>query len=65
MLQKNTFGQKKFKFHGLHIPSDTVSCPITSDTVSKKFPKVSRKFDKKLIALLLVTQLRKGNFLRF
>jgi hypothetical protein len=49
----------------LHIPSDTVSCPITSDTVSKKFPKVSRKFDKKLIALLLVTQLRTGNFLRF
>jgi hypothetical protein len=46
-----------------HIPTHTLSSPITTTTVSKKFPKVSRKFSKKIIALLPLTHLlRTGNF---
>ena len=50
---------------GRYIPTHTLSSPITSETVSKKFPGNLQKFPKKLEALLLVTQLGTGNFYRF
>lgn len=43
--------------YGLHIPSHTLSCPITTHT---NFPKISQKFAKTLIALLPLTQLVKN-----
>ena len=46
----------------LHIPTCTVSCPVTTRTVSKKFPGNFLKFPKKLRALLLLAHFRKGNF---
>ena len=50
---------------GLHIPTRTVSCPVTTRTVSKKFPGNFLKFPKKLRALLPLAHYRKGNFPRF
>ena len=49
----------------LHIPTRTVSCPVTTRTVSKKFPGNFLKFPKKLRALLPLAHYRKGNFPRF
>merc|ERR1712051_936622 len=49
---------------GLHIPTRTLSCPITTRTLSKKFLKVSRKFPIKFRALLPLAHFRKGNFSR-
>ena len=46
----------------LHIPTRTVSCPVTTRTVSKKFPGNFLEFPKKLRALLLLAHFRKGNF---
>ena len=54
-----------FSLKGLHIPTRTLSCPITTRTVSKKFPKISRKFAIKFRALLPLKHFRKGNFSRF
>ena len=48
-----------------HIATHSLSSPITSETVSKKFPGNFQKFPKKLEALLLVAQLGTGNFYRF
>ena len=48
----------------LHIPTRTLSCPVTTRTVSKKFPKVSWKFPIKFRALLPLAHFRKGNFSR-
>ena len=48
-----------------HIATHSLSSPITSETVSKKFPGNFQKFPKKLEALLLVKQLGTGNFYRF
>ena len=50
--------------HRLHIPTRTLSCPITTRTVSKKFSKVFRKFPIKFRALLPLAHFRKGNFSR-
>ena len=46
----------------LHIPTRTLSCPITTRTVSKKFTKVSWKFPIKFRALLPLAHFKKGNF---
>ena len=48
-----------------HIATRTLSSPITSEAVSKKFPGNFQKFPKKLEALLLVAQLGTGNCYRF
>ena len=56
-------GKLQFLWH--HIATHSLSSPITSETVSKKFPGNFQKFPKKLEALLLVAQLGTGNFYRF
>ena len=61
----NSLEVAKCTFPRLHIATHTLSSPITSETVSKKFPRNFQKFPKKLEALLLVAQLGTGNFYRF
>jgi hypothetical protein len=39
------FAVAALTFIGLHIPTHTLSCPITTTTVSMKFPKVSQKIN--------------------
>ena len=64
-LGKNERKRKKTKWQWLHIPTRTVSCPVTTRTVSEKFPGNFLKFPKTLRALLPLAHYRKGNFPRF
>ena len=66
IILNSSFVKMKFELEvGHHIATHSLSSPITSETVSKKFPGNFQKFPKKLEALLLVKQLGTGNFYRF